>query len=111
MNFVVLGAGPAGIHAVEAIRKLNPLDPITLISGEPELALSPVMLTYWMGGKVPQKNLLFRDPSWPERMRIDLRLNSRAGSLNTASKKTMLADGQEISYDRLLIATGSVPIV
>ena len=111
MNFVVLGAGPAGIHAVEAIRKLNPLDPITLISGEPELALSPVMLTYWVGGKVSKKNLLFRDPSWPERMRIDLRLNSRAGSLNTASKKTMLADGQEISYDRVLIATGSVPIV
>ena len=34
MNFVILGAGPAGIHAVEAIRKLDQHDSITLISKE-----------------------------------------------------------------------------
>ena len=39
MNFVILGAGPAGIYAVEAIRKLDQHDSITLISGEPQFAL------------------------------------------------------------------------
>jgi len=68
------------------------------------------MLTYWIAGGRARDTLFFRDPSWVEKNRIDIRLGCRAIGLNTGSKKLIVADGEEISYDRILIATGSSPI-
>ncbi len=110
MNFLIVGGGPAGIFAAETIRKRDSEHPILLVSQDMVLAHSPVMLTYWVAGARPAESLLFRDSSWAQRKRIDVRLGSRAVGLKTGSRKLILADGEEICYDRLLIATGSSPI-
>ncbi len=110
MKFLIVGGGPAGIFAAETIRKRDPEHPILLVSQDMVLALSPVMLTYWIAGGRPRDSLFFRDSSWAQRKRVDVRLDSQAVELKTGSRKLILADGQEISYDRLLIATGSSPI-
>ena len=110
MNFLIIGSGPAGIFAAEAIRMRDKESSITMVTEDRGLAHSPVMLTYWMAGGLPRETLFFRDPSWAEKMSADVKLGCRVMLLNTASKKATLSDDQEISYDRLLIATGSVPL-
>ena len=110
MNFLIVGTGPAGIFTGETIRKRDAEHSITIVSQDSALAHSPVMLTYWMTGNRPQEILFFRDASWAEKKRLDVRLGWRAVGLNTESRKLILADGGEISYDKLLIATGSFPI-
>ena len=110
MKYVILGSGPAGIFAVEAIRRRDPASPITLVTEEKAVAHSPVMLTYWIGGEVPRQGLFFRDASWPEKMKLDLHAGGRAVALSTQRKKVILEGGEEIPYDRLLIATGSSPL-
>lgn len=75
-HHVIIGSGPAGIFAAEAIRERDPESFITMLTAESSPANSPVMLTYWMGGEVGRSALFFRDPSWGERRKIDVRLNT-----------------------------------
>ncbi len=110
MKSLIVGSGPAGIFAAETIRKRDAVHSITLVSQDSALAHSPVMLTYWIAGGHPQDTLFFRDSSWAEKNRVDVRLGCQAVGLHIGSKKLILSDGEEISYDRILIATGSSPI-
>jgi nitrite reductase (NADH) large subunit len=110
MNFLIVGSGPAGIFAAEAIRKRGKESPVTIVTAAENLAHSPVMLSYWMAGHFAREVLFFRDPSWFEKTMIDVRPGSPAASVNLSSRRLVLADGKEVNYDRLLIATGASPI-
>ncbi len=110
LRHLIVGSGPAGIFAAEAIRRRDTEGSITIVSEDKQPAHSPVMLTYWMTGRLSQERVLFRDPSWIEKRGIALLLEKKARSLDTVSRKVKLADGQELPYDRLLIATGASPI-
>ncbi len=110
MRYVIIGGGPAGIFAAEAIRRRNVDSPIVIVTEEGDIARSPVMLPYLIRGQVPREGVRFRDPSWEEKNRIDLRLCRKAVALKSSSRKVILEKGEEVPYDRLLIATGSSPI-
>ncbi len=110
LKHLILGSGPAGIFAAEVIRMRDPEASITLVTEEKHPSLSPVMLTYWMGGSSPRDALFFRNPSWSEKNRVHVIPDSRAVSLDTSSKIIRLADGRGMPFDRLLIATGASPI-
>ena len=110
MKYVIIGGGPAGIFAVEAIRRRDRSSPIVIVTDEGEIARSPVMLTYWIGGETPREGIRFRDPSWAEMNRVDLQLNRKAVALKTSTHNLVLDNGEEVPYDRLLVATGSSPI-
>jgi NAD(P)H-nitrite reductase large subunit len=110
VKYLIIGGGPAGIFAAEAIRMRDRENPVVVVSEDPAPAHSPVTLTYWMGGHLTQEGLFFRDPSWAVDRGIDVRPNSSVVSVDTSSKKITLAEGHTLPYDRLLIATGASPI-
>ncbi|MBM4332722.1 MAG: NAD(P)/FAD-dependent oxidoreductase [Deltaproteobacteria bacterium] len=110
MKYLIIGSGPAGIFGAEAIRRRDAESTVTMVSPEDTIAYSPVIITYWIGGKVPQRGLYFRDSSWADQNRIELKLGQQAISLQTRLQKLTLESGEEISYDRLLIASGSSPV-
>jgi len=110
MNIVIVGSGPAGIFAAEAIRNRDRESSIIMVTADQGVAHSPVMLSYWIAGNRPRESLFFRNRSWVEKMGVDVRSGCRASSLNTFSQQLMLAEGDEILYERLLIATGSKPM-
>jgi nitrite reductase (NADH) large subunit len=110
MKYVIVGSGPAGIFAAEAVRKRDPEGPVVMLTADRDPAHSPVTLSYWMAGGSPRDVLFFRNASWAEQMRIDLRTGAAAVSLNPALKRLALLDAAEVDYDRLLIATGATPI-
>jgi NAD(P)H-nitrite reductase large subunit len=110
MKHLIIGSGPAGVYSAEAIRMRDPEASTVLITEDKDPAQSPVMLTYWMAGGLPQTSLFFRDPSWFEEKRIEVRSGCRVVSVDSHSKKITLAEGDEIGFDRLLIATGGSPI-
>jgi NADPH-dependent 2,4-dienoyl-CoA reductase/sulfur reductase-like enzyme len=70
-------------------------------------ALSKEMLT----GGDSEESLPFKDAAWYCQQKIDLLLGSRATGLSAAERRIHLSDGPTLSYDRLLIATGSRPRV
>jgi len=112
MRYVVVGSGPAGISAAEEIRKTDPVGPITMITADPYPAYSPVMLTYWMSDHYPEERLFFRDiGQWATDHGIDLRCGREAKAIDVHRQVVTLSPGEEIAYDRLLIAAGAVPLI
>ncbi len=108
MNIVVIGSGAGAISAVETIRDLNKSIDITVISKEKAM-YSPCIFPYYLSGDVDEKGLLFRDPGFYERMRVNV-VFKKAEKIAPTQKLIFLEDGSEMKYDKLLIATGSYPI-
>ncbi len=109
-HHVILGAGPAGVIAAETIRKLAPLDAITIIGDEPEPCYSRMAIPYLLMGHIDESGTYLRKR--PEHL-ADLRVNRLVGrvqSAQAATKKIVLEGGESISFDTLLVATGSHPV-
>ena len=109
--YLILGTGPAGASGTEAIRRYDPEGRIVMVSPDSSPALSPVLLTYWMGRHCSSEDLRFRDEDWPVRFKVSLLPGFQAVGINGQQKRVELSGGKTISYDRLLIATGASPIL
>jgi nitrite reductase (NADH) large subunit len=106
LRWVVLGGGIAGLSAVEAAREANPDAAITLVHREPSLPYNRLALTRYLAGEIPRDQLLIRSAGWFEQHRIRL-VRAEARNLDRARQLVILDIGQEIPYDRLVIATGA----
>ena len=104
---VVVGAGPAGIFAIETLRDLAPADEITLVSDEP--AYSRMVLPYFMAGEIPEEHLFTGKDGYFERLKVRV-LQRRVNRVDATAKTLALADKTSVSFDTLLIATGSSPL-
>lgn len=110
MHHVILGAGPAGVIAAETIRKHAPADTITLVGDEKEPPYSRMAIPYLLIGHVGERGTYLRKSlTHFEDLKIK-QVNARAMSVDGAGKTIKLSDGSTLSFDRLLIATGSHPM-
>ena len=109
-HHVILGAGPAGVIAAETIRKHAPHDTITLVGDEAEPPYSRMAIPYLLMGNVDERGTYLRkNPDHFESLKIS-HLHARVKSIKIATKSIVLDDDHSLSYDRLLIATGSRPV-
>ena len=106
-RYVILGAGAAGIAAAEAIRAQDPSGDILLVSEEPQGYYSRPGLAYYLTGELPEGQLFPFGEHDFERLGLD-RLHARAVALQPQDHEVTLEDGRRLSYDRLLLATGSL---
>lgn len=106
-HHVILGAGPAGLNAIETIRQLDPGAGITLISDE--RAYARMALPYFIAREIPEEQLLTGSDDHFARLRVDRHIGRRAVKVDTGSRFVELDNGERVSYSSLLIATGSSP--
>lgn len=107
---VVVGASLAGVHAAEALRAPGYDGTLTVIGAEPRLPYdrSSLSKTALRDGPRAGYELLDLHPAqWYAALDIDLRLGKRAVQLDPTRQVVILADGEEIGYDGLILATGS----
>jgi len=110
MQYIVIGAGPAGVIAAEALRKADPDAGISIIGDEPEPPYSRMAIPYYLIGNVEESGTYLRDPKQHFKA-LDIEvLQQRVDKIDTAGKQVTLADGSKRDYDKLLIATGSHPV-
>jgi len=111
MKHVILGAGPAGVIAAETIRKHAPGDEIVIVGDEPEVPYSRMAIPYLLMGKVGEAGTHLRHGAdHYAGLRIELR-RGRALEVDTGGRTVRLDDGHRLPYDRLLVATGSSPVM
>ena len=109
-HHVILGAGPAGVIAAETLRKFAPNDTITLVGDEPEPPYSRMAIPYLLIGNIDEKGTYLRKQADHfDRLRVKT-IKARVQSLNAALRHVALDNGETLSFDRLLIATGSSPV-
>jgi nitrite reductase (NADH) large subunit len=107
---VILGGGIAALSAAQAARAASPDARITLVHRESALPYDRMSLTRYLAGDVARETLLLRSRAWFDEQGIAL-VPAESRSLDRAKRRVVLDDGQELSYDRLLIATGAHPFV
>jgi NAD(P)H-nitrite reductase large subunit len=107
MHLVIIGNGIAGITAAITARRLDPAARITVVSAESAHHYSRPALMYLYMGHLRYADVKpHGDWFWAEN-RIGL-IHASATSLDTAAHTVQLDDGQTLTYDHLLLATGSV---
>ncbi|MFK7783027.1 NAD(P)/FAD-dependent oxidoreductase [Psychroserpens sp.] len=106
-HIVIIGNGISGITLARHIRKLSDKK-ITIISAETDYFFSRTALMYiYMGHMKFEHTQPYEDWFW-KKNRIDL-LNAYVNRINTEDKTLTLANGSNVNYDKLVIATGSKP--
>ncbi|MCP3849072.1 MAG: NAD(P)/FAD-dependent oxidoreductase [Gammaproteobacteria bacterium] len=107
MQYIVVGAGPAGVIACETIRKLDQKAQITLISGQSEPPYSRMAIPYFLGEKIEEKGTYLRHESEHFRRLNIIVISEKVTEINTTESLVTLSDETELSYEKLLLATGA----
>jgi 3-phenylpropionate/trans-cinnamate dioxygenase ferredoxin reductase subunit len=109
-QFVIAGAGLAGAKAAETLRAEGFAGRIVLIGDEPARPYDrpPLSKAHLLGPTEPDSAYL-HPWEWYGEQDIDLRTGVAASGIDRATRTLMCSDGTSVSYDRLLIATGSAP--
>lgn len=101
---VVVGASLAAVTAADALRQCGYDGPITLLGDEPHLPYSrPPLSKSVLKGKEPPDTVALP----PFQDDIDVRLNARATGLDLGARRVLLAGGEQVPFERLVIATGA----
>jgi NADPH-dependent 2,4-dienoyl-CoA reductase/sulfur reductase-like enzyme len=109
-RLVIIGAGPAGIVAAETLKKLDGDAAVTVIGKEAEPPYSRMAIPYFLTGSIGEDGTHLRKTEGHyEKLGIDYSQGTVA-AIDTAASKVTLEDGGDVSFDRLLIATGSHPV-
>jgi NAD(P)H-nitrite reductase large subunit len=108
MNIIIIGNGITGITCARNIRKKNSDATITVISDESEHFYSRTALMYiYMGHMKYENTKPYEDWFWSKN-RINL-IQATVNYLNTVDKSIELEDSRILNYDKLVLATGSIP--
>lgn len=108
--FLIVGAGAAGTAGAAALREKGFGGRIVLIDREPGAGYDRTVLSkFVIAGEMPPDEIPpLRDEGFYREQRIE-RINAEVTSLDTANQTVQLADGQSLSYDAALLATGGTP--
>ena len=107
MHHVIIGAGPAGVVAAESLRKLDPESEISLIGEEPEAPYSRMALPYYLIKQIPEEGThLRKDKNHFVSKKIKI-VQDKVTKVEPDSHNLSLEKSGPVSYDKLLVATGS----
>lgn len=111
-KLVVIGNGMAGCRAVEELLARAPdIYDITIFGAEPEVNYNRIMLSPVLAGETSFEEIVINGQDWYDQNGIELRTGQQVIAINTAAGEITTELGESCPYDRLLIATGSLPFV
>lgn len=107
-KYLIIGGGVAGVTASEIIRQKDSSAEIAVINDEPYALYSRVMLSKpnFFLGKIPFDQVWLKGEEWYKKNNITFLGGKTATSLDATNKIITLNDNRQISYEKLLIATG-----
>lgn len=107
---VVIGGGHAAAEAVVALYQLGWREPIVMLSDEPYLPYQrPPLSKAFLKTEADASSLAIKNAAMYDKIGADIRLNTRVDSIDRATQQVVTASGARISYDYLIIATGTRP--
>jgi NAD(P)H-nitrite reductase large subunit len=110
-KYVIVGASAAGIGAVEAIREVDPVGTITVISEEKCPQYSRPMISDLVSGKADFHKMMCREDKFWENNQVQALTGRTAVGLDLTGKSITLDKGGHVNFEKLLIATGGRPFV
>jgi 3-phenylpropionate/trans-cinnamate dioxygenase ferredoxin reductase subunit len=109
-RILIVGAGQAAAQAIDTLRRKGFKGALTLVGAEPHLPYQrPPLSKKYLSGALEQDRLLIRPAHFYAEHGVETRLGRRAESIDRERRSVRLDDGSAVSYDLLLLATGSKP--
>lgn len=110
-TIAIVGAGAAGESAAEALRREGYDGEILLFGADEALPVDrPNLSKDYLAGTAPEDWLPLRPPSFFGEQKIALSLGAKVTAIDPAAHRLTLADGREVAWDALLLATGADPV-
>ena len=110
-KYLIIGNGVAGTTAADSIRRNDTEGEIIIVTDEDFPFYYRVRLPDLLGGKVRESELIARKNEWYTEKKISLKLDTRITAADPETKKIHTEGGEHLTYDRLLLATGSHPFI
>lgn len=112
LKLVMVGNGMAGVRTLEELLRLEPeLYEITVFGAEPHPNYNRIMLSPVLAGEQTLEQIVLNPLGWYEEQGIALHLNKKVVKMDRVNRQVIAEDGTTAQYDRLLLATGSVPFI
>jgi phenylglyoxylate dehydrogenase epsilon subunit len=108
---LIIGCGTAALSALKQIRKVSSEDVVKLVTMESHPPYSPMSLPYVVSKRVSRSDIQMVDDDFFKQMDATLLTNRRVLQVDPGNRNVTYDNGEGEGYDRLLIATGSEPIV
>jgi 3-phenylpropionate/trans-cinnamate dioxygenase ferredoxin reductase component len=109
-SFIIVGGGMAGAIAAQTLREEGFDGKITLLGQEQHGPYErPPLSKDYLQGKADRDSIFVHPEHWYAAHAVELRLSSAVTSLDPSSRILTTATGTQLSYDKLLLATGSRP--
>lgn len=109
MRLVIVGSGAAGLSAVQTLIEHQHTSDVMLITKDTRF-YALFSLPSFVAGEIDEKYLDRFDLQYFEDAGITMRLDTNVTAVNSKSNSVLLATGEELPYDQLLIATGASAI-
>jgi nitrite reductase (NADH) large subunit len=112
LRLVCVGNGMAGMRTLEELLKLAPdLYDITVFGAEPHPNYNRILLSPVLAGEQTLQEIVLNDLDWYRRNGITLHLGKKITAIDRVRRIVRAEDGTSAEYDRLLLATGSKPVL
>ena len=110
MKIIIIGAGQAGLQSIISLRQGGFAGDITLIGDESVLPYQrPPLSKDYLSGKLARERLFLKPENFFAENNIKLQLATRAEKIDAKGHSLQLANGGTLTYDKLVLATGSRP--
>ncbi len=110
-KYLVVGSSHAALEALSAIRMHDPEGSLIMVTRDPHLPYSPTVLPYVVSGRSAAANVHLRDEKFFTEQKITLKRGKALKALHPTRNAVELADGSEITYEKVLLATGASPAI
>jgi nitrite reductase (NADH) large subunit len=110
-KYVIIGNGIAGLTAAKAIRNVDPLGRLMMITSEEFQTYYRLKLSHLLGSHADENELLLYDEQWYQEQHIETKLNTIVESILPEQHQIRIDDGSTITYEKLLLANGSKPFI
>lgn len=111
-KLVMIGNGMAGVRTIEEILKINQeAFEITIFGKEPHPNYNRIQLSTVLQGDTTISEIIMNDWDWYHSNNIQLYTGEAVTNIDTKAKIVQSDKGRTVNYDRLIIATGSLPFI
>lgn len=105
---VVVGGGMAAVRLAEHLAGDDRFA-VTVLADEPHAPYNRILLSAVLEGTHSPSALTLRSEAWFADHGIELRLGARVLEIDRDAREVVLVDGERLGFDRLVLATGSIP--
>jgi len=111
-KLIIIGAGMASGRALEELLAQDAQSwDVTLFNAEPRGNYNRLMLSPVLSGEKTYEDIITHSAEWYEEQGVTCRFGEKVEAIDKAAKTVTSDTGETLSYDKLLIATGSNPFI